>query len=140
MNTRWLAVSNILFVLAAAGCGERNRPVFQNTVAVRGKVVRADGTPVGGGQIELHPATPELPKRGRKSTKTARSSSARTRSTTVPSPGAYTATVNDLVYDRQGNLRRNSSLRVPKRYADANSSGLRVEVRPENTDLTIRIP
>jgi hypothetical protein len=139
MNPRWFSAAALLLVLAAAGCGERNRPVFQKTVAVRGKVVRADGTPVGGGQIELHPASPEIPEARAEINKDGTFVVGTYKVNDGAVPGAYTATVNDLVYDRQGNLRRNPALRVPRRYADARSSGLRIEVRPEDTDLKIRI-
>lgn len=128
----------LLAVFFCAGCGPRNNPTFEKTVPVRGKVVRANGAPVTGGLITFHPT--ELNKGDAWGTigRDGRFELGTYKKDDGAMPGAYTVTVEPIVYDPSGNPRPNYSLGIPAKYTKTESSELTVEVKAEGgQDLTL---
>ncbi len=138
MRHRFALTCGALAILLA-GCGESNRPIFQTTYPVRGRVVLAKGSPVPGGQLEFHPENPELPeaRAAIKSDGTFVVGTYKVNDGAVP--GRFTVTIDALVYDKAGNLRTSKSLPIPRKYADVRTSGLQVEIRAEPNEVTLRL-
>lgn len=119
-------------VLFCAGCGPSNNPTFEKTVPVHGTVVRANGAPVKGGRITFHPkdaakggdAWGMIGKDGRFELGTYKKDDG-------AMPGAYTVTIEPIVFDQRGNPRPSKSLGIPAKYIKAESSTLTVEVKDE---------
>jgi hypothetical protein len=121
----------LISVLLCVGCGPRNNPKFEKTVPVRGTVVLANGSPVGGGLITFHPkqlnrgdAWGTIRKDGHFELGTYKKDDG-------AMLGAYTVTIEPIVYDRDGNPRPNHSLGIPAKYTKTESSDLIVEVNDE---------
>ncbi len=100
----WFAV--LLAVISTVGCGPRNKPIIEKTVPVRGTVVLANGALLRGGRVTFHPkdltkgeARGMLDKNGRFELGTYQKSDG-------VMPGSYTVTVEPIVYDQRGNMRR----------------------------------
>lgn len=123
----------LLAVLFCIGCGPHADPHFEKTTPVRGKVTFANGSPVRGGLVTLHP------KDGTKSESrgTIDKSGCFMLGTYKVSdgtmPGEYTITIEPIVYDKRGNMRPDKSLGIPAKYANPDSSGLTVEIKDEES-------
>src|SRR5437660_10357425 len=105
MMTRSFVLLCALGALVLAGCSESNRPVFQPTYAVRGKVLSASGTPITGGRIELHPEDPEVPEAHGVIKSDGSFVLGTYKVNDGVAAGRYTVTIDALVYNKAGNLR-----------------------------------
>jgi hypothetical protein len=129
-----------LTVLMCIGCGHSNNPHFEKTTSVKGRITLANGSPVRGGLVTLHPkditrgeSRGAIDREGRFTLGTYKVDDG-------TMPGQYTVTVEPLVYDKRGNIRRDKSLGIPHRYGSAESSGLTVEIRDEESqDLNLSL-
>jgi hypothetical protein len=125
--------------LVLAGCSDSNRPVFQQTFAVKGKVVTASGAPLTGGRIELHPENSEAPE-ARGMIKTDGTFVLGTyKVNDGVAAGRYKVTIDPVVYNKAGNLQPNKSLPIAKRYADPEKSGLTLEVKGDTNDVVWKL-
>jgi hypothetical protein len=138
MLRSFLWLLGLVLAVSSAGCGPQNNPVLEKTIPVHGKVVAADGSPVRGGQITFHPKDPT---KGEARGSIGKDGSFELGTYGVKDgamPGSYTVSVEPMVYDQQGNMRPDPSLRIPPRFADAKASGLTAEVQDgDQSELTI---
>lgn len=126
----WLAV---LFAMASCfGCGPRNNPIFEKTVAFRGSVVLANGATLPGGRVTFHPQDPTKAEARGMLDRDGRFELGTYKKNDGVMPGAYTVTIEPLVYDQRGNMVRNRSLPIPALYTEPQSSRLTVEVKDES--------
>lgn len=135
---RCMWFGGLLAILCCIGCGPRNNPTFEKTVPVRGTVVLANGSLVKGGRITFHPrdatkgdAWAMIGPDGRFELGTYKKDDG-------AMLGAYTVTVEPIVFDQRGNPRPNAYLGIPVKYTRAESSDLTVEVKDEqNQDMQL---
>jgi hypothetical protein len=130
---RFGCASGLLVVLVCIGCGPRANPHFQKTTAVRGKVTFANGSPVRGGLVTLHPKDGSKAESRGTIDKDGRFTLGTYKVSDGTMAGAYAVTVEPIVYDKRGNMRPDRSLRIPAKYADPDSSGLTVEIKDEDS-------
>jgi len=130
---RWSCAAGLLAVFLCSGCRPGANPHIEKTIPVSGKVTFANGSPVRGGLVTLHP------KDGTKSESrgTIDKSGNFTLGTYKVSdgtmPGEYTVTVEPIVYDKRGNMRPDKSLGIPAKYASPDSSGLTIEIKDQES-------
>ena len=134
----WLC--GLLVVFLCMGCS-RNNPKFEKTVTVRGTVVLASGSPLTGGLITFHPK--DLTKGEARGTigNDGRFEMGTYGKSDGVMLGAYTVTVEKMVYDKAGNIRPARHLPIPQKYSSADSSDLTVEITGEGEQdlkLTLR--
>src|SRR5690348_7194032 len=128
----------LLAVLFCIGCGPRNRPHFEKTVSINGKVTLGNGSPVRGGLITLHPK--DVTKGESRGTidKDGRFTLGTYKINDGAMPGQYTVTVEPIVFDKTGNPRPDRSLAIPPKYTSSESSDLTVEIKDEaSQELTV---
>jgi hypothetical protein len=130
---RYGCVCGLLALLLFAGCGPSNNPHFEKTTPVRGKIAWANGSPLRGGLITLHPKDATKGESRGTIDRQGHFTLGTYKVTDGVMPGEYVATVEPIVYDQRGNMRRDRSLGIPPKYADVQSSGLTVEIKDEES-------
>jgi hypothetical protein len=126
--------------IVCLGCGHSNNPHFEKTTSVRGKITLTNGSPLRGGLVTLHPKDVT---RGESRGTIDRDGNFTLGTYKVSDgamPGQYTVTVEPIVYDQRGNMRRDKSLNIPLKYTRAESSDLMVEIQDEESqELSLRL-
>jgi hypothetical protein len=136
MNRRQLLP--LCLALSLTGCGSRG-PALPDAYPAKGQVLLAGGAPVAGGRITFAPKDPH---RGIEAWGEIQPDGGFTLTTYKLNdgavPGEYVVTLSPYSY-KTGNLKVANAGRVPQRYAEAATSGLTVEVKPEENFFRLRL-
>jgi hypothetical protein len=134
MTRGWTTVV-LALLLGLTGCGNSQGPAPEKAYPVKGKVLLANGEPVRSGRVILHPKDNplgvecfgEIQADGSFQLTTYKLNDGAV-------PGHYIVTVTPFSY-KTGNLKVSGAGLIPKRYTEAETSGLDVDIKPEDNVL-----
>jgi hypothetical protein len=138
--TRFIWFGVLLITIYCIGCGPRNNPTIEKTVPVRGSVILPNGKTLTGGLVTFHPKDPKKGEARGSIKPDGHFELGTYKINDGVMPGAYTVTIEPIVYDERGNMRPNRSLGIPPQYTDAQASTLTVEVKGEgDQDMKLQL-
>ena len=135
-------VSPVVFLATflLAGCSSYDPASLKaKTAPARGKVTLADGTPLRGGKVTLHPKDKTKPEAQAIVQKDGTFVLMTYVKDDGAAPGSHRVTVERLYYDKNGNLKKDNALPIPKRYWSEDTSDLTAEIGDQPNDLKFQL-
>jgi hypothetical protein len=133
-------LSLILVPYLFVGCrGYDPADVTAQTFPVKGRIVLANGSPLRGGKIILHPKDVNLPEAEGIVGSDGKFTLTTYKKNDGAVPGPHVVTVDRTFYDKRGNPKEDKSLPIPSTFWKTETSKLEVEIRPEENVLELRL-
>ncbi len=130
----------MLIIFLLAGCSSYDPAALTaKTYPVRGKILLADGTPLRGGKVILHPKDKTKPEAQAIIKKDGTFIFTTYKKDDGAVPGPHQITVERFFYDKKGNVKEDKSLPIPKRYWNEATSDLTTEIQDKENVLDLKL-
>ncbi len=137
---RCILLCGLLTIFALAGCSSYDPAnVAAKTYPARGKVVLADGTPLRGGKIILHPNDKTKPEAEGIIQKDGTFTLMTYKKGDGAVPGPHKITIDRFYYDKNGNPQENRALPIPKRYWKEDTTDLTTDIQDRDNVLELKL-